>query len=490
MHLVLSAQNSGGMPIIIASHDAGAHWTSSAFPMNGDPVLYADPTQDTVLYGLSGFVYKSVDGATFAMDSQIPNPTSDPDEVIYDMQVGKDGTIYAGAASGAYLRHPNDTAWTAINGDLPQQDLRANAITILERSGQPTTIARVTSRGLARSTDGGAHWNYPFFGGRLSVVRENTDPDDAATFFATDDAGRLYRTQNAGTTFTQMATSHVIQQALEGFPLGGSDVLVLDSPAACLGICAGGGNGGTNSYFSTDGGVTLTSSTGLPADAGAEIVLGKRSDTAYLVYRGTTSPANTGHVFVTENGGASWSARAQLMLKAAGQALPYHLLADPNVANRLYLFRNTSANAGEMRISNDGGATFDAATLPSGLSPVDFTFIFPAIDPTGRIYIFGSGFGMNMTQNMAFVRGLDGSWTSHMGSFTLIGNVLADANQDQRSSDGGVTFRPFGEGPTTVEYNLFTNPILSGSFFAHRADPNTWVGLYISQVLVGQPFAR
>jgi len=254
-------------------------------------------------------------------------------------------TLFAGGIAGGIWRTDDGgDSWWPVDDFMA--NLAVSALVINPRN--PTEMYAGTGEvyynydqlhggGIFKSTDGGVTWSLlpatdpaaddRFF---LGVSRLAMTPD-GSTLLASA-GGYVYRTTNGGATFTRSTQSGFIDVDID--PNNGSNAV-------------GVGYSGLG-YYSHDGGVTWLTSGGVPTTAppGRLEVTYARSQ-PNLVYMATAD----GRLFVSTNGGASYSARFSGLSFSQGW---YNLTLwiNPRDANHILL------GAEQLYESTNGGVSF------------------------------------------------------------------------------------------------------------------------------------
>lgn len=199
--------------------------------------------------------------------------------------------LYAGTARGGVYRSMNGgQTWTALNNGLTSLDIRSVAID----PSTPSTLYLGTTGGLFKSTNNGASWFVPSpaleFAFIFAVV---IDPSRPATMYAAVPNQGVYKTTDAGSTWTPV-----------NLGLGGGlyvRSLVMD-PTNPLHLYAGTINGAI--FKSTSGGgAWVAVRSGVPESAGDIYSLAIDPQAPDTVYAGTVQG-----VYKTTDGGFAWDA--------------------------------------------------------------------------------------------------------------------------------------------------------------------------------------
>lgn len=178
-----SWNNKAGSPVFV-SDNAGARW-------NEAPLPFASPTRNPGGIGISDLVVHQ--GALFFSDL---------------------------LSEGVWKSADNGSTWTAVGESLPTAPFVGFAKTYyaLASAGEALLTVEAT-RGVFRSTDGGAHWapavngipgnlESPLFGGRTWNGIDVVGRPDGTAFAVVD--GQVYRSRDAGSSWTQVGAGIIV----------------------------------------------------------------------------------------------------------------------------------------------------------------------------------------------------------------------------------------------------------------------------------------
>ncbi len=256
---------------------------------------------------------------------------------------------------------------------------------------EPTSLLADGVSGVWWSGDGGTTWTAPdglprpghdAFTGSSSVAVDPSDPRSALLAVGTGSGFDLYRTADAGASWTRVETDAFAASIVFGL----AEVPAASGPSTILVV---GGEEGL--LRSTDDGTTfLPATTGIAPDpdTGAVGVGSVASSTTPGVAFASTTTA----LYRTEDGGASWSAVCRVT-ESTACGTPTVAPADP----RLVLLAGL---AGVQR-SDDGGSTWTsvgAGVVPGpdggGIGPISVSATVPAVVlASGQAGVFRSGDG-------------------------------------------------------------------------------------------------
>jgi photosystem II stability/assembly factor-like uncharacterized protein len=312
---VTSTQSEG----MFKSTDGGRSWSAINEGLTGlrVNVIAVDPSAPKTLYtapnNFAG-VFKTVD------DGRSWIPANDGLEARFVSAIQIDqltpSTLYAATASGLFKSTDAATSWTALRSDVLQDPVEIVAIDPVTTS----TLYGATSNGrVFKSVDGGTSWTEgPRFDGAVEALA--IDPASPNTLYAAVELGpetgsRVFKSENGGASWGLTSV---------GLPAGTSIAALVVDPVTSTTVYAAIGfpgffedgvrrRGGV--FKSTDGGLSWRSaSAGLPNDIVVNALAIDPVASATL-YAGTApaslgAPADfrDGGVFVSGDGGASWTA--------------------------------------------------------------------------------------------------------------------------------------------------------------------------------------
>ena len=355
---------------IYRSDDGGDNWTNAGLPeSNHIGRIVVDPADpDRVFAAATGVLYGSNDergiyrttdgGANWEQVLFVSNETAAIDLVInsanpdilyaamWERTRQPWQRSYAGLTSAIHRSTDGGDTWTelgATNG-LPAPDSQTGRIGLAISESDPATLyARFTTNeitnvfnGLYKSIDNGDNWTLvtladldgvdSSFGWYFGNVRVNPiNPDEVFVL-----GQRIYRTNNSGTSWTEIGGMHVDHHALEysrndpNFVLAGND-------------------GGA--YISTNGGANWQKFVNLPITQFYNIEV-DYSDPTRLY--GGTQDNNT--IRTLTEGANDW------VSIVGGDG--FHVNVDPNDNNFIY----AESQFGNLKRSTNGGNNFTNAT--------------------------------------------------------------------------------------------------------------------------------
>jgi photosystem II stability/assembly factor-like uncharacterized protein len=312
---------------IYKSTDAGAHWTHLGLrDAQQIPKIAVDPRDPSRLYvavlghpygpSAERGVYRSTDGGATFERVLFTDENTGAFDVTIDPADAR--TLYASLWSA---RQP---PWETLGGGS------------FERAP--------TGSGLYKSADGGTTWKRLEGGlptqaqgiGRVSVA---VAPSDAKRVYAFADApkiGGVYRSDDAGATWTPANTTERIAQRGNDLATVGVDPRNPDHVYVT----------NTSTYESSDGGKTFTALRGAPGGDDYQSIWIKPDD-PHIVLLGSDQGA-----VITLNGGATWSSWYN-----QPTAQFYHVITDDRFPYRVYGGQQESGSAGILSRGNDGAIT-------------------------------------------------------------------------------------------------------------------------------------
>ncbi len=203
-----------GPPIcgVSKSTDGGATWTFNPITIGGpgsQPVyvngLAIDPKTPSRLYAASSSagIFKSTDaGATWTAIFPLTSAAT----VAVDPQ--NPSVVYAsfGTSTGTIFRSPDAGAtWATITNGLPTGWFANVLVTDRSVAGRVYALGSFSTTGLYRTENSGTNWIK--IGSGLpdgAIVALTIDPNTPATVYAAPSGGGLYRSTDAGASFTVM----------------------------------------------------------------------------------------------------------------------------------------------------------------------------------------------------------------------------------------------------------------------------------------------
>ncbi len=359
---------------VFQSLDGGGSWSAAGSELAGAyvPVLKLEAGSPARLWaGSSGGVWTSDDGGSSWQEHVVGSGDSVVSALA--LAAGSSPMLAGLQGPGVMASADGGTSWNASSSGL--EGARVRSLAVLP--GDPATlICGLSSFGLERSGDGGATWELRALTG-WTVRALRRDPVQAGRVWAATFGGGLYRSDDAGLSWSWLAGSAGMGWAETLEVVGGSIVTGTD-----YGV-----------ERSTDGGASWTVD-----DLGAS-----NPRVASMAAVGGSSQRlfvglNAGGVYRSDDAGASWV--------QADQGLPpgavWSLAADPGeetvayaVAGDTFLYRTADSGASWAQVATQPPVSLEIATL--------------AVAPDGTVYV-GSG---------GVYRSLDGGATwSEVGTWT------------------------------------------------------------------------
>jgi len=171
--------------------------------------LAMDPQRPTVMYaGTTGGVYRSINAAEswekkttgmVAFDAKLASMALGVNGIAIDPS--NNNLVYAGTTHGLYKSTDQAEHWTKIEGSIA--DSYVSAIQI--DPTKPSTIYMATSDRVQKSEDAGATWQPKRTGLEATSIRTlQVSPHDPNTLYVGTNGGGLYRSTNAGETWSRL----------------------------------------------------------------------------------------------------------------------------------------------------------------------------------------------------------------------------------------------------------------------------------------------
>jgi len=253
-------------------------------------------------------------------------------------------TLYAPAYGGVYRSKDGGSTWSLV--PLPGPTTYAQSVSAAPSlPGRLYAVAGYSPVAFFRSDDGGSSWvtvptdlpaGYPMLA---------TDPDDSQTIYAVM-GSQLYRSLNGGANWLPYGT---------GFPETG--ISLSFDPNAPSTVYATTAYAGV--YKSTDRGATWNPmNTGIETQYVRGLAIDPTdSQTLYAAGSGSSNPSGPGGLFVSSNGGSSWTPID------IGLSPPFvsAIAIDPHNHQRLFVGAGTSTLRGHILESLDAGTTWSPA---------------------------------------------------------------------------------------------------------------------------------
>jgi photosystem II stability/assembly factor-like uncharacterized protein len=492
------------------SRDGGENWSAAVLSENPVYALAVDPiTPSTVYAAVADKLYKSTDGAatwtmldlryssaainTILLDPITPSTlyvvgngsalykSTDAGESwgVVDqgpfsswLQIAptNPSILYAIRFAGGFSRSTDSGAtWTSIAHGLPVQTVAtdpSNAATLYASTAGPN----LTAQGIYRSTDTGDSWTLVNTTVPITISL-TVDPADSSVIYAVSYNGGLFRSSDAGKTWSDNSSS------LRVF-----DINVLSAgPAKPDTIYAGGSGGLFKSLdrgeswapvaaFEVAAGVPLP---GLPPPAGPLPSAGPAAIRSLLIdptnpgtmYAGTH---RTNGCFYTDknfykstDGGVTWN--DSISPEQSGCITDGTVIMDPMDSSRLYLPEGDDFDGYWLSKSTDAGATWTYTNLSA-----DYNFSL-AIDPRNSAILYAvTPVGVLRSSNGG------GQWTATGITPGNSAQLAIDQNQPEvlyavgsrgffKSTDGGDKWSPAGKGLVDVLAVSFPTALLIDS---------------------------
>ncbi|MBV8750237.1 MAG: exo-alpha-sialidase, partial [Candidatus Eremiobacteraeota bacterium] len=309
---------------IYKSTDGGAHWTHLGLRDGQQiPKIVVDPKDPNRLYvavlghpygpNAERGVYRSTDGgATF---SRVLSTDENAGAFDVALDPSNPQTLYASLWSA------RQSPWETLGGG--------------------SFIRTPSGSGLYKSTDGGSTWNRLEGGlptgaqrvNRIAVSVSAADPKRVYAFADAPEHGGVYRSDDAGATWTLMNETERVAER-------GDDLATITADPQNRDVVY---VSNTSTYKSTDGGKTFVALRGAPGGDDYQSVW-IAPDDPQTILLGSDQGA-----IITVNGGASWTSWYN-----QPTAQFYHVITDDRFPYRVYGGQQESGSAEVLSRGNDG----------------------------------------------------------------------------------------------------------------------------------------
>jgi len=440
--LYMAAYNLSVESFILKSTDQGTTWQKTASQPwkssdNLDAIYFISATTGWV-GGANGRIFKTTDaGASWVEQT---------DTIVYK---GAFNCIYFFDAQNGYASGGNSNGTSIIkttNGGLTWKALTHPTTSTyydMYWFDQSSGIIVGSSSNYLITTDGGATWTnktVPIAASTLYRIKKGDD----LTFYIIGTAGRIFKSTDAGFTFTALSSPTT------------TTLYTAEFADAQKGIVLG-SNGAA--YSTTNGGVNWTAIPSFTTEvikasikAGSRIVCG----------------AYTSNLFYTTDMGASWVSVANSMRDFYGIQV--------EDANNIII----AGDRGEVNITSDGGTTWKKSNFSSGNLYYDVAKFGNTIHVCGQN---GAYFISNDLGNTWIDRSTPGSTVRNYKMWFLDKNngyLANNAGNISYTTDGGSTWTIQASFPSTILYDLkMFSPTRgfamgSGSRIFETKDGKTW----------------
>lgn len=320
----------------------------------------------------------------------------------------------------------------------------------------------------------------PYRGGRVLAVSGVIG--DPLTYYMGAAGGGVWKTENAGRTWTNLSDGHFNTGTIGAISVAPSDANVVwvgtgESPIR--GVTTSHGDG---VYRSVDGGATW-SHLGLEEtrQIAALVVHPDDPDTAWVAAQGNPwGPNDERGVFMTTDGGETW----EHVLKVDDQTGASDLVIDPSNPRILYAgmwhhgrtpwYIKSGDESGGVYKSTDGGATWTEMTagLPDvvgkigvAVAPSNPDKVYAIVEAEeGGLFVSSNGGASWSRQNDERLIQARAWYYNHIGVDPLDENTLYIMNAPLlKSIDGGRTFAPM-RAPHGDHHDMWFNPTDSNNF--------------------------
>ncbi|MCG8351753.1 MAG: hypothetical protein MI924_28635 [Chloroflexales bacterium] len=428
---------------VFKSTNGGADWEARNTGLSTltVKVLAVNPiTPATVYAGIDGGLFKSTNGgiswtvvmarSTYALAINPTNPA----------------IVYAGASGGVYKSTNDGASWEAVNNGLAVRQIRTLAV----NPANPTTLYAGASGGVYKSTNGGTSWTAVISGIlQAAIAAIAIDPATPQTLYAGTSGGGISKSTDGGKSW------NIVNTGLTSFWI---TALIVDRSTPTI-IYAGTHDG---VYKSTNSGASWTALGPKNLDLILDVTsLAVDPATPTTIYAGGRREfvSITRGVYVSSNGGASWSAFNDGLTNTQVNALAI----DPETPATLY----AGTDGGVFK--RNGSSSWGAAS--QGIPGTAKVYAL-AIDPLTPNTLFAG------TSNGIY-RSTDGgvNWSGVLTESSINALAIDPATPTTilagrpdgiyRSVDGGATWGPFNPGLTTTNVKaLAIDPVHPTNLYA------------------------
>jgi photosystem II stability/assembly factor-like uncharacterized protein len=481
---VIAGTNGGG---VFASTDGGDSWSPLGSGL-GSPVVFS------VAFDGAGRLHAGTGGGVYRFDAVgaewLP-PAAGPGAALVTSlsadRVDPDGLYIAVPGAGVFRSSDGGSSFAPANGDL--SDLQV--VSVHSTADGSRLFAGTASGDVFRSDDGGIHWTALDPGSRGAFPRAiATAPGDSQTVWLATLGAGAFASSDGGTSWSPLGAAVASTIFDLAFDPTGRLYAATDQGA----------------FRSDDGGLSwLSIQQGLPPGPVISLAENRASATLFAV-------TWDGALFVTADGGASWSA-------AGGGALPAVASVHQGAMPGLVF---AGAGDGAVFRSADGGASWQAVALRGTRGVPHFavvpelpTLVYVASE-TGMQVSFDGGLTwysrLASVPDIVFALAVDGSGRVHAatdaGLFTsrdagdtwsgppatlpvntAVVSLVAERDAPGtllaataggglfRSTDGGTSFAPVTTGLGGAEIDLLHESSWPGLFFAAARDGTVFASL-------------
>lgn len=359
---------------------------------------------------------------------------------------------------------PENIVWTPHNDGMVGSNIVG---AVVDPSASSTVYALTGTAGVYKSTNAGSSWtavntglstNKAVSSGHLFGNLLTIDQRNPSRLYAAID-GKPFKTTNGGTSWTEISTG--ISSCGGTYSITGIAIDPLDSDHLFAGYIAAGCAGGL--YESTDAGAnwTYVPTTGIANDAWALALDPLNSDNMYL---------GTVHIGLARstNGGVAWTNTSPTGGNVNGGVIAVH----PQTTSRIIASYMDADNSGGLYLSTDSGATWTskATDVPGPIYDIQFSSTTPA---TG--YAAGIN-GVYKTTDGGLTWAAVGSHAAKSPKSLAINpvnpNIVylgSSGNGMYKSTDGGVNFSAVNSGiPISLQVNAVSvAPSNSNIYYAN-----------------------
>ncbi len=375
------------------------------------------------------------------------------------------GVVYAGTLGGSMRKTVDGgNTWPVVfTGN------RAIFGIAIDRDDSDVVYFGTVGAGAFKSSNGGASWAAMSTLTPRVIWTVAVDPSDSQIVYAGSNEDGVWKSSNAGASWSRVTSAYDLPAvyALTLIPVEGGPSIVFA------------GTAGAGIWKSVDGGATWEA-TGLPG----RMCLSLSTDASSVLYAGTDEEA-----YVSRDLGETWSNIDRHL--GGADAFGYAVIVDPAghspgsapLHSRAPARVLVSTNEGGLKISHNGGASWDTAT---GVQSREIRQI--AFDPTDRNRVYagsflGGGIFTSVDGGSTWTRHKFGSDIVYVWAIAVDGAspniVYAGTNGEGlfRSTDYGRTWTALASGGTSqVVQGVTIDPRDNRRLFVAKSN-----GVYLSE---------
>ena len=426
------------------STNGGATWSSVGTTIGYVFGLAIDPTTPATIYaGSNQGIFKSIDaGSNWVMVSNVATNALAIDPNNHNV-------INAATNTSGVLRSTNGgTFWAAVNTGLTSLTALAFASDPSNKGGFPVTVSTtayvVTAGGVFKTTTGSPpNWSVLTVGRECATNAVAVDPLDASRVYAASEWDGLFRSVDAGTTWTA-----TIPNPTCFYPGRVKAVAVHPTTPSTVYAAAGGCVCRSDDYGMT----WVSADIGASSFVTAVAIDPATPSTVYAARDGSVAYASHGGVLKSIDGGVTWNDAVTGFTDP--HLATYALAIDPATPTTLY----AGTEAGVFR-STDGAASWSA--MNTGLTTLTINAL--AVDPADpdTVYAATDGGGLFKSTGGSWIAISDSlvyEWVKAVAVDPLPPNaaMIGTFSGIFQSADGGATWEDVSDGLLNGSVNSIT----------------------------------